>query len=84
MSDMQTFYADAKIDVSVRVEAETMQEAEELVEGLLAPWSDDSRVVVWDNNGVDVYEISQQTLTGDCETDGECCCRCHDKEGSSK
>ena len=87
MSDMQTFYADATIDVSLRVEAETMEEAKELVEGGWAPWHDDTPAIsVWEMNdsGVEVYEITQPILTGDCEADGVCSCRCHDKEGSSK
>ena len=83
---MKAFYGYASIDVTFRVEAPTMEEAEELVEGVLAPWSDDTHVSV-ENNGVDVYEISQPALTGDCEADGECSHRCceepelHNEEG---
>jgi hypothetical protein len=62
--NMQTFYANATIDVTVQVEASTVEEAEELAEELLAPWSDDKRVSVFENNGVDVYEIG-------CEEDEE-------------
>ena len=79
VSDMQMYWADAKIDVSVQVQAKTIREAEELVEELLAPWSDDSRVIIGDNNGVDVYGIGCQISY---DTNGFC--RCHDKEGSSK
>jgi len=53
-----TYRADVTMSVDLEVEAESYAVAEELIQQYLAPVSDDGRVSVHSNDGIDLQNIS--------------------------